>query len=475
MQDDITKTVQSSVCPAPLAVSVPTDGPCPTDAPRPPDSLTLHPSLDLPEAKSDEAEPNIRNRNRSSSNSNSSAPKSLTESDASTKRLKFAQTPENDLEAPKALLEQQSSRASSSSSKQTTAASPPLISPDLQATNRDPTCCAVVPGQEMLLEICKGRSGLGLSIVGGKDTQLDAIVIHEVYEEGAAARDGRLWAGDQILEVNGVDLRGASHEEAIAALRHTPAKVCLTVLRDEAQYRDEENLDLLKVELQKRSGRGLGLSIVGKRSGSGVFISEVVRGGAAELDGRLMQGDQIMSVNGDDTKHASQETVAAILKLCALPVQHFPSHHPLADENVPDGLLGEDKVPHVDVADLAHEALLGVEAPNVVVRVLSDDDFATGAHRVVLAVDLGQALLAVQEEGGGAGDGVPADAQVGLQAAKLGQLEEHALAAHVQGQPEHKQEVANRMTSRLPFSSVATRMQSVKAWRSIDFRGIIST
>ncbi|KAI4788071.1 hypothetical protein KUCAC02_036084, partial [Chaenocephalus aceratus] len=51
-------------------------------------------------------------------------------------------------------------------------------------------------------------------------------------------------------------------------------------------------------------------------SGSGVFISEVVRGGAAELDGRLMQGDQILSVKGEDTRHASQETVAAILK-CA--------------------------------------------------------------------------------------------------------------------------------------------------------------
>uniref|UniRef100_A0AAQ4P0C9 PATJ crumbs cell polarity complex component n=1 Tax=Gasterosteus aculeatus aculeatus TaxID=481459 RepID=A0AAQ4P0C9_GASAC len=187
--------------------------------------------------------------------------------------------------------------------------------PIVLSSSSDPSCCVVVPGQEMLLEICKGRSGLGLSIVGGRDTQLDAIVIHEVYEEGAAARDGRLWAGDQILEVNGVDLRGASHEEAIAALRHTPGKVRLTVLRDEAQYRDEENLDLVKVELQKRSGRGLGLSIVGKRSGSGVFISEVVRGGAAELDGRLMQGDQILSINGDDMKHASQETVAAILKV----------------------------------------------------------------------------------------------------------------------------------------------------------------
>lgn len=178
----------------------------------------------------------------------------------------------------------------------------------------------MVPGKDTVLEICKGRSGLGLSIVGGRDTQLNAIMIHEVYEEGAAARDGRLWAGDQILEVNGVDLRGASHEEAIAALRQTPAKVRLTVLRDEARYRDEENLDLLEVELQKRSGRGLGFSIVGKRSGSGVFVSEVVRGGAAELDGRLMQGDQILAVDGEDTRHASQEGVAAMLKCARGPV-----------------------------------------------------------------------------------------------------------------------------------------------------------
>eukprot|EP00064_Thunnus_orientalis_P015688 superscaffoldBa00002957_g15744 len=240
-----------SVPAAPLAVSALTDGP------RPPDSLTLHPSSDTPDEMSDEAEQNNRNR---SSNS-SSAPKSLRDTDTSRKRLKGTESPENELQAVGVPPEQQSCRSYSSSSKQTTAASPPLISPDLPTANRDPSCCAVVPGQETVLEICKGRSGLGLSIVGGRDTQLDAIVIHEVYEEGAAARDGRLWAGDQILEVNGVDLRGASHEEAIAALRQTPAKVRLTVLRDEAQYRDEENLDQFKVELQKKSGRGLGLSI----------------------------------------------------------------------------------------------------------------------------------------------------------------------------------------------------------------------
>uniref|UniRef100_A0A8C8VQB2 PATJ crumbs cell polarity complex component n=1 Tax=Pelusios castaneus TaxID=367368 RepID=A0A8C8VQB2_9SAUR len=176
--------------------------------------------------------------------------------------------------------------------------------------------------QNMTIEISKGRSGLGLSIVGGKDTPLDAIVIHEVYEEGAAARDGRLWAGDQILEVNGLNLRNASHEEAITALRQTPQKVQLVVYRDEAHYKDEENLEIFCVELQKKTGRGLGLSIVGKRNGSGVFVSDIVKGGAADLDGRLIQGDQILSVNGEDMRNASQEIVATILK-CAQGLVHL--------------------------------------------------------------------------------------------------------------------------------------------------------
>ncbi|XP_016398127.1 inaD-like protein [Sinocyclocheilus rhinocerous] len=231
-------------------------------------------------------------------------------------------------QSPKPLVEQitslpniqrNSTRPSASSLEVTSSGSSVPVSgtsPDFEYCSKDPATCPIVPGQETVIEISKGRSGLGLSIVGGKDTQLDAIVIHEVYEEGAAARDGRVWAGDQILEVNGVDLRSVAHEDAIAALRQTPAKVRLTVLRDETQYRDEENLDMFRVELQKRTGRGLGLSIVGKRNGKGVFISDVVKGGAADLDGRLMQGDQILSVDGEDMRQASQETVAAILK-CA--------------------------------------------------------------------------------------------------------------------------------------------------------------
>ncbi|XP_014647898.1 PREDICTED: multiple PDZ domain protein isoform X2 [Ceratotherium simum simum] len=206
---------------------------------------------------------------------------------------------------------------------------PPSDSPDpepIRSTSRsstpaifasDPATCPIIPGCETTIEISKGRTGLGLSIVGGSDTLLGAIIIHEVYEEGAACKDGRLWAGDQILEVNGIDLRKATHDEAINVLRQTPQRVRLTLYRDEAPYKEEDVYDTLTIELQKKPGKGLGLSIVGKRNDTGVFVSDIVKGGIADADGRLMRGDQILAVNGEGVRNATQEAVAALLK-CSL-------------------------------------------------------------------------------------------------------------------------------------------------------------
>ncbi|XP_023584378.1 multiple PDZ domain protein isoform X1 [Trichechus manatus latirostris] len=206
---------------------------------------------------------------------------------------------------------------------------PPSSSPEpepIRSTSRsstpaifasDPATCPIIPGCETTIEISKGRTGLGLSIVGGSDTLLGAIIIHEVYEEGAACKDGRLWAGDQILEVNGIDLRKATHDEAISVLRQTPQRVRLTLYRDESPYKEEDVYDTLTIELQKKPGKGLGLSIVGKRNDTGVFVSDIVKGGIADADGRLMQGDQILMVNGEDVRNATQEAVAALLK-CSL-------------------------------------------------------------------------------------------------------------------------------------------------------------
>lgn len=44
-------------------------------------------------------------------------------------------------------------------------------------------------------------------------------------------------------------------------------------------------------------------------------MSDIVKGGLVDADGQLMQGDQILSVNGEDLRSATQEATAALLKV----------------------------------------------------------------------------------------------------------------------------------------------------------------
>jgi multiple PDZ domain protein len=109
-----------------------------------------------------------------------------------------------------------------------------------------------------------------------------------------------------LLSVNGEDFGSITHSKALAALRQTPAKVKMIVYRDEAVAKEDDMYDSIEVELVKKSGKGLGLSIVGRKNGAGVFISDVVHGGIAESHGGLMKGDMIISVNGVDLKNSTQ-------------------------------------------------------------------------------------------------------------------------------------------------------------------------
>ena len=50
----------------------------------------------------------------------------------------------------------------------------------------------------------------------------------------------------------------------------------MAVFRDESLLKDEEIYDIFVVDLMKKPGKGLGLSIVGRRNDTGVFISDIV-------------------------------------------------------------------------------------------------------------------------------------------------------------------------------------------------------
>ncbi|XP_070973449.1 multiple PDZ domain protein-like [Oncorhynchus clarkii lewisi] len=200
--------------------------------------------------------------------------------------------------------------ASSSSSGRSDWTTGSTLTPDLLS-------CPIIPGVDSTIEICKGHLGLGLSIVGGCDTLLGAIIIHEVNDGGAAQRDGRLWAGDQLLEVNGIDLGQATHEEAIGVLRLTPQRVRLTVFRQQQEYGEDDLWDVFQLDLRLQPGQTLGLSTVGKSNDTGVFVSEIIGGGVADGDGRLFLGDQILSVNREDVRTATQEHVTSLLQSCS--------------------------------------------------------------------------------------------------------------------------------------------------------------
>ncbi|XP_056909839.1 disks large homolog 2 isoform X7 [Takifugu flavidus] len=79
----------------------------------------------------------------------------------------------------------------------------------------------------------KGSTGLGFNIVGGEDGE--GIFVSFILAGGPADLSGELKRGDQILSVNGIDLRGATHEQAAVALKG--AGQVVTII---AQYRPEE-------------------------------------------------------------------------------------------------------------------------------------------------------------------------------------------------------------------------------------------
>uniref|UniRef100_A0A673KZZ8 Disks large homolog 1 n=1 Tax=Sinocyclocheilus rhinocerous TaxID=307959 RepID=A0A673KZZ8_9TELE len=79
----------------------------------------------------------------------------------------------------------------------------------------------------------RGSTGLGFNIVGGEDGE--GIFISFILAGGPADLCGELRKGDRLVSVNGIDLHGATHEQAAAALKNAGQTVTIV-----AQYRPEE-------------------------------------------------------------------------------------------------------------------------------------------------------------------------------------------------------------------------------------------
>lgn len=80
---------------------------------------------------------------------------------------------------------------------------------------------------------------LGVHIKGGMNGQKgnpydntdEGVFVSKINSTGAARRDGRLKVGQRLLEVNGVSLLGASHQEAVDCLRAAGNSLYLVVCK----------------------------------------------------------------------------------------------------------------------------------------------------------------------------------------------------------------------------------------------------
>ncbi|KAK7930026.1 hypothetical protein WMY93_006421 [Mugilogobius chulae] len=55
-----------------------------------------------------------------------------------------------------------------------------------------------------------------------------------------------------------------------------------------------------------------------RNNDTGIFVSDIIRGGIADSDGKLLLGDQILSINGEDVRAASQDHAETLLQKCSV-------------------------------------------------------------------------------------------------------------------------------------------------------------
>ncbi|KAK3567493.1 hypothetical protein QTP86_019966, partial [Hemibagrus guttatus] len=174
----------------------------------------------------------------------------------------------------------------------------PSDSPDQEEAGDDRLGNHLMEDEYPIEEVTLVKTGgpLGLSIVGGSDHASHpfgitepGVFISKVIPHGLACQSG-LRVGDRILEVNSIDLRHATHQEAVKAL-----------------LSNSKEIRMLEIFIHKQPGEKLGISIRGGARGhagnpfdptdEGIFISKVSSSGAAARDGRLRVGMRILEVS----------------------------------------------------------------------------------------------------------------------------------------------------------------------------------
>ncbi|XP_076350270.1 pro-interleukin-16-like [Tachypleus tridentatus] len=192
-------------------------------------------------------------------------------------------------------------------------------------------------GQEVSVVVIQRKSqvgSVGITLAGGADYEVKEVTIHKVIAGSLAERNGQIKKGDRVLSINGCNLKGLTHQEALDILKAPRNEIVLVLARKRStnsrfpepcisssltngyhslpnkleQIRAEPSAStstytkekIITVELQKDK-TGIGFSLDGgKNSPVGdrpLTIKKVFKGGDTDRLGLLKAGDEILSLN----------------------------------------------------------------------------------------------------------------------------------------------------------------------------------
>uniref|UniRef100_A0A3P9M625 Membrane-associated guanylate kinase, WW and PDZ domain-containing protein 3 n=1 Tax=Oryzias latipes TaxID=8090 RepID=A0A3P9M625_ORYLA len=195
------------------------------------------------------------------------------------------------------------------------------------------------------------ETGFGFRVLGGEGPQqpnvFPQVYIGAIVPNGAAEKDGRLRAGDELIGIDGVMVKGRSHKQVLDLMTNAArnGQVMLTVRR-KVMYRDvadDEGQEMAPVlvngsprlpripmpsaldhesfdiTLHRKDAEGFGFVILTSKSKPphGVIphkIGRIIEGSPTDRCGLLHVGDRISAVNGRSIIELSHNDIVQLIK-----------------------------------------------------------------------------------------------------------------------------------------------------------------
>ncbi|XP_051947430.1 membrane-associated guanylate kinase, WW and PDZ domain-containing protein 3-like isoform X1 [Xyrauchen texanus] len=194
------------------------------------------------------------------------------------------------------------------------------------------------------------ETGFGFRVLGGEGPD-QPVYIGAIVPLGAAEKDGRLRAGDELICIDGVPVKGKSHKQVLELMTNAArnGQVMLTVRR-KLTYPDREEDDGAQpqappasalvngspkpphievpghthpqpydITLQRKDNEGFGFVILTSKNKPppGVIphkIGRIIDGSPTDRSGRLKVGDRISAVNGQSIIELSHNDIVQLIK-----------------------------------------------------------------------------------------------------------------------------------------------------------------